>query len=635
MADKSPEKLDIASVKPEYQNAVKFIQKLHELLHVKGGDKPLSIVNDKNPYIKSLTSYADAFESDIATIKSITYLADESALQLEFEDPEFNNKIYVFEDLYKAIFYLEHPEVADRKAEEVAVATKMAEAKPAVPPAATTKPHAQSVAQTLTLEGEKAKKEDLKDIATRIREGAAKIESHFRQFAISIKANRGRVAQDAVIFGLQSPLIRVKADWEKAYTQYKGKVPREIEDKFRARIELAVKAGEAYVDNQIFDSGYITPEKLAAMVEDSNQSVLLHAELFKNDKNADLLEAYQWALVISNQTDENEKKALAVVKKYLAQDNAKLQELAWMVASYMKKEHRMALLEPFKKQPTKLNQALIEGNKAGVFSPDEMVELGMKMTPTEQKKYAETYLVRNNFNKKSKHLVSETYGSYNEANRMLTLKNLGLLALKLVAGATIATNVIVNAPKALKSPEGMATLAANTNIWLGAGVLKGINMYENGQKLGQIFATQGELDTLSERQAIVSLAKEQRTNHLFGQLDTFFTEKSFEGGAIFSDFINELYKIYDKDLFIEQVTPGSFSEYLQRMADRKAAGQEMTKPGVDYAALKKKFDNINPSEIKSYAKIFHDLKLGEATGGARYEKYKKATGDAGLLQKND
>ncbi|MBI4232807.1 hypothetical protein HY605_06260 [Candidatus Peregrinibacteria bacterium] len=518
--------------------------------------------------------------------------------------------------------------MAERKGEEVSVATKIAETETA--PAPATKPHAQKVAQTLTIEAEKVKKEDLKDIATRIREAAGQLESYFKRFAINIESNRGKVAQDAVVFALQSPLLKVKEEWEKAYTKHKGKVPKELEDQFRERIELAQKAGEAYVDNQIFDSGYITPEKLAAMVEDSNRSVLMHAELFENNKNTDLLEAYKWALGIADKTEENEKKALDTVKKYLLQDNKKLKELAWVVASYMKKEYRLALLEPFRKQPDKLNATLVEGNKAGVFSPDEMLESGMKMTAAEQKKYAETFLVRNNFNKQAKHLVRETYGSYNEANRMLTLKNLGLLVLKLAAGATIGVNVLINAPGAIKSPEAMAGLATNLNIWLGAGVLKGINMYEKGEKLSQIFATQGELDTLSERQAIVSLAKEQKTNPLFKRLDTFFTENQFEGGAVFKDFLDELYKIYGKDLFLEQVTPGSFSDYLKRMAESKSSGKEM-KRNADFKGLNRKFNNINPSEIKAYAKIFHALSLGGLTGADRYEKYKKATAEAGLL----
>jgi hypothetical protein len=280
------------------------------------------------------------------------------------------------------------------------------------------------------------------------------------------------------------------------------------------------------------------------------------------------------------------------------------------------------------KPADKVEAFLQKGSAVGVFTSDEMKELNPTKTYSEKevKDQQRNWQAQNDYKKQAAALGMVPYGTENVAGKSINLRNAIMLFAKFGAGATVIGNFVTGAWQGgeFKGISAAIKRVTNPQSLTAIGLYAGIKVLESDKTIDQLLYGNKE-----QEEAAANLKKEKNGNAKWPEWNTFFNSNDFGGGKVFFNYIQNLKseKIHnqsDISKLSNYITPGNFSDFLKRMAERKKDPKD-GKPidNVDYAALKQSFDKINPAEIMTFAKIFDTLNLGGKNGKNEYDRFLK------------
>lgn len=496
--------------------------------------------------------------------------------------------------------------------------------------------HEAELANVLTAEIGKELEQDKEGQMARVAEAQKKIDDHYDEKARRVDTAHAESAEYLFLKALKLPIEHMLERWNAEREHLANTITdinqlrealRQTAQSYEGQLEVLVNTANGYIDKMVEDTEYITPEKLAEMSKSVNRSAFQYAKLLETAGNEDLKEAFQASLGLEGKygsADEAMAAAVKVMPGYIEKEFEKgeknLMSAVWMILSFMPAKERVEIAEAYKakiKDPVKLERFLVEGNKFGAFSSNEMEDIrGAVYTEEQKKQYAEVYVAVKDFADEAKRLMTTPYGTTNAANEMLDLGSIGMFLADLAAGLTIFMNYGVGIWKggAMKSPRNMVEMLTNRNVLLSGAVLTATHHYRNKKRVDETLMEKGKRELLTYRQALTRF--DTKVNGPFGhKWDGFFKSQDHQGLAVFTGYSHEMEKLYGgypEDRF----NRAGFLDYL----DLKSKSTDPEDKKIDYAKLKTEFADIGDDDLKTFAELFESLQIGGVTAAADYEK---------------
>ncbi len=489
------------------------------------------------------------------------------------------------------------------------------------------------------------KNREIKRLREVIKDAKKVVVKMFRKKRIKLHTNRGEVEMKTMEYILKYPFIEFEEDWIadiraiKETGEEKTKKIVEISEKYGSykpnktgtgKINETVLITEAYLDKMSKEEGWITPAVLAEMSNSLSAKASIISELLAETKNRDILDALRWSLGISKTAMvEAKEKALTTLKKEVEQyPNGELIDAIWMILAFSEKDVRMEIARHYKAtNPDQLDAFLRDGNARGVYSPDEMKDLGMGFKQGEEAKLADLFRSAHDFTEKEKEMLSKSHGSTNRAADLMTGENFLVLLGYAASGLTVLANIGVGISTMIRdkdyTPERAVRIVANKNVIGGLLGWKVLDHIRSGKKGGQTLAGKAKRENLARMQAIQALSVEKRGNPLWKEWDGFFSSADHSGSKAFCDFVGAN-KTKKGEFPEKKFTAKRFREYLKEQSTAEKPANE----DLDYADLLRKFDgtlgNSDSKSIRSLAKVFDYFKIDGAQAETNYGKAMKA-----------
>ncbi|MDA1061127.1 MAG: hypothetical protein O3B47_05040, partial [bacterium] len=349
-----------------------------------------------------------------------------------------------------------------------------------------------------------------------IKDAKATVVKMFRGKRIKLKTNRGEIAMDTMEYILTFPFLHMEEQWiEDIEAIPAGDRKAEALSELRVeyghykpnktglgRVHETVMMTEAYLEKMSHEEGWITPEVLAEMINSLSAKASIFADLLAKKGNTDVLEALKWSLNIADDMVEGETQAIETLQKRLPKEfteKGECMDALWMTLSFSNKDKRIEIAKHFAKEdPGQLSAFLKEGNRRGVYSPDEMKGLGMTFSEDENAQYASNFKEARNFTANAQQMLSRSYGTVNAAAEMMTGENLLTFIGYVAAGTTVIANLGVGAFTMYRdqdfSPDRIVKTVVSKNVIGGALAWKGLDLLRSGGKAGQILAGKEKRD---------------------------------------------------------------------------------------------------------------------------------------------
>lgn len=401
----------------------------------------------------------------------------------------------------------------------------------------------------------------------------------------------------------------------------------DLKEKYENKMNEFKKVVEWYLEMATKETGWIDGETFVRMTDDVNGKAINLMRLFVRGPRV-LHEAAMWALGMKGAEAKQKvmKELPPVIREELPKGEG-LMSYIWMIMSFLNPADRTELIKAtYKKEDAnELDTFLKEGNKMGVFGPDEMEDItkeitgndSFKYTDEERKGFGELYEVQNELIKRARQNLQDTYGASNDANEMITIQRAGIFLGRLASGATVGANILVGLWRggALNGPTELVSLLTQPYVLGGLAAYHGLGMLRKGTKLGQVLEGESIQKTRAGRRA-TRLLIEQRGTAAWPDWDGFFRSDNFRGAKVFGEYVASLERV-DGEMPRGEELRGryDFSGWLEL----KMKSNDPEDKKIDYAAIKRQYDSISGSGGPIFAEIFNAYSIGGAQAGETYE----------------
>ncbi|MBI2634072.1 hypothetical protein HYW82_00175 [Candidatus Peregrinibacteria bacterium] len=459
----------------------------------------------------------------------------------------------------------------------------------------------------------------LKAKQTRIDQAKTKI---FAMVSSNADTPYAEHAEDYIKMSLVYPLDRLAL-----------KLDRIDSETLQKRIDRIVISAQGYV-KAINDSNLqrLTPDKLAEAKKSLSRKAQNFARLVAYN-DIELVYAFQAAAGLQGKegsVDANIQKAKQIlpdkINQWLDKGENGLMPCIWMILSFMESADRREIAKTFiKAHSDKSQKFLDEGNMYGVFSLDEMEKIrGAQYGDAEERlKYQKKWEVNNRFTEEAKRLAKDSYGSYNDANRSITVGNTLIFLGKAASVATVVANVGFGVWKndAWKNPALLAkSMLENPYIMGGGAAFMALNEFDQNTSAEEFFADSDTRVTEKNRRAKESLTERLKGSH-GDQWRAFFNEDNGHGIKIFAYYAEQM-QILDR-LDADNFTKAGFLQFLKS----KEGSAHPVFSGVDCERIAKTFEKVNDKELVEMARALADLGI---TSGEAHRKYPEFLNQIGL-----
>lgn len=492
----------------------------------------------------------------------------------------------------------------------------------------------------------KTKKELIEDQDKRTNDAVGEVEAAYNAAKRKIRTPLANFQESVLKEVVTLPLIKLGQEVYQAIIEGGGEtLDKEKIEKFGKKLEefekrrkTAVDLGKSYLDKMAKEGG-LNAEAVSRMISDQNQKASRAADLLiknKDKKYDDLVEAMLFSLgqtgESSSLTPDAQPKAEKTILKYLNSDldkpNSDVIQYVWSIFSLMDEKPRLEIAEAYLKgKPADKVEAFLQrGSAMGVFTWEEMQKLNTTKKYSEQEVKGQqlAWKAQNDYRGQAAALAMVPYGTENVAGKSINLRNAIMLFAKFGAGATVIGNFVTGAWQGGEFRGFGAAVKRITNpqSLTAIGLYAGIKVLESDKTIDQLLYGNKE-----QEEAAANLKKEKKGNQKWPEWNAFFSTNEFGGGKVFFNYIQNLKKIHEQtDIgkLSNYLTPGNFSDFLKRMAESKKDPKDgKSVDNMDYGALKQSFDNIDPAEIMTFARIFDTLNLGGKNGKNEYDRYLK------------
>ena len=487
----------------------------------------------------------------------------------------------------------------------------------------------------------KTKKELIADQDDRTGKAIGEVEAAHNEAKRKIRTPLANFQESVLKEVVTLPLIKLGQEIYQAIIEGGGEILDDAKMKeFEKRRKTAVDLGKSYIEKMAKEGG-LNAEAVSKMISDQNKKASRFADLLISGKYPTIEQAMLFSLGSQGESSslpEAGKKAQATILEYLKSDfdkpNSEVIQYIWTIFSLMDSKPRIEIAEAYLKgKPAdKVEAFLQKGSAMGVFTWEEMQKLNptKKYSEKEVKDQQRNWKVQNDYSGQAAALGMVPYGTENVAGKSINLRNAIMLFVKFGAGATVLGNFVTGAWQGgeFKGIGAAIKRVTNPQSMAAIGLYAGIKVLESDKTIDQLLYGNKE-----QEEAAANFKKEKNGgNPKWNEWDAFFNTKDFGGGKVFFNYIQNLKKIHDQtDIgkLSNHLTPGNFSDFLKRMAERKKDTKDgksvdaKTVDNIDYAALKQSFDKINPAEIMTFAKIFDTLNLGGKNGKNEYDRFLK------------
>ncbi|MFH1284920.1 MAG: hypothetical protein ABIH78_05050 [Candidatus Peregrinibacteria bacterium] len=466
--------------------------------------------------------------------------------------------------------------------------------------------------------------------------------------------NREDFVRSAVMENFRARIKRAEDAWKRArikagassFTEDLGELQKRLNEAtlpYEERMKETAEFAEAYIRKITESTGGKLTKEMVIKMRDSVASAGDVVVLLSSLENKGLVDALRWVLDMSHVEKGAEKSVssgkgpafealLAELEKSPKLNNEKI-PFVWMIMSMMKPVDKTELAKlHISKNNLDIQQAkffLEEGNKMGVFGPQEMVEIlevsfkgaSADITPERLERYAVTYKAQHDFVKEAKLLIPP-YGSVNEAGEKLTLKNTLFFVAKLAAGATIGANIITSIYDSgeFKSPgAALKSIVTNHNI-IGAGAVLGLTAAAEG-KFKWKDLTEGKPEKDAEAQEAARHDLYDGINSNIGWKN-FFELDSYAGAKALSKYIGRKSMFKKEKLRPEKLKVSEFIIWLKMESENpenagyKKLVQALQETEKGYAVNGSRTEN---REFKAFAEAFLTLGIGGAETVTNYD----------------
>lgn len=382
-------------------------------------------------------------------------------------------------------------------------------------------------------------------------------------------------------------------------------------------------------------NGKLMPADLERMME-SQYAKVTQIEVILV-KTPQLLDAFKWALGGSEKNEGGERsvsygeaKAFNDLEENFDKGGYE-KSVCWSIMGFMSQKDRNKFTKRYAENKNMdsavLMEFLKEGNLMGVFATDEMESLikdyakddktedVIKELKQNKNQYAINWKIQNDFYVAGQALMRTSYGSTNSAAEMMTPKNGAMLVGYIVAGTTIAANVLANVFVAgrLKDPSKLLEIAKNKYILGATAGIAVLNTVKDDTTIAEKFKGKETVEKEEEISARKNIRLAIKSNP---DWNNFFEESDYSGARAMWDYIVFI-SDKDKSLPTPLLKVEAFNIWLDKMASDKDKGAK-------YVKLKEKFQGIKPKdeEFALLANAFNIMKIGK---NDTQKQYKKAT----------
>lgn len=386
---------------------------------------------------------------------------------------------------------------------------------------------------------------------------------------------------------------------------------------------------DLYLHKMVENDGAITGNTLLKMLDSASQQAAIYVDLLRSGRNKDVIDALEAVLAGTSAGIET---AMTTMEKRLETEfpGGKVMQPLWMVISFLPEDKRIELANKYKgTNPGQLLSFLEEGNKMGVFSPDEMQQiLGQPLDAGKKRLYATLWTRQHRFDEAVERMGKTSYGSVNPVHSKLSLFGIAGLIAKGAAWGTIGGNAIVTGWVHMKGkgvlgaigaiPKALMETAKVTAVKV-AGAGLGLAHYWQKSKENPETKIPNDKENLRAKAALNEVKK---GSGLWDEWDSFFRSghEGFEGGKAFGGFVNFLAKEQktfakeNEDTIPEKkLTAANFLKYLEYQSTKAEPDEKL-----DYAKLIRKFKSklvrSDSHNVQLLAQAFSTLIIIDAKG---------------------
>ncbi len=393
----------------------------------------------------------------------------------------------------------------------------------------------------------------------------------------------------------------------------------------------SIQLADLYLHKLIENSGALTGNDLLKMLDSKSQKAAIYVDLLKSDQYKDVVEALTGVL---DRSQKGVEEAMPIIEKRLRTEfpAGKCMKPLWMIIAFLPEKNRIDIANKYKKQnPGQIMVFLEEGNKMGVFSPDEMQQvLGKPLDESKKSLYAKLWNDQHQHNEAVARMGRSSYGSRNPVNEKMTLAGtLGFLG-KAAAYGTIVGNLVVTGSVHMKGKGILGGIGAIPKAVVETTKVAAVKVAAAGLGLAHYWKKsnehpEGKIPREKEEfQGLAALNNVKKGSGFWDRFHAFFNIGDFEGGRAFAGFLDSVQKEHkafgDEDegpLSAKKLTAAKFIAYLDEQSKKSEPDDKL-----NYARLKGAFtDRLSKSSddtVKLLADAFYKLKIGGDTGKSTY-----------------